>query len=540
MVVGEADKGWTCAKAVLGFERIAIGSPKLCSSGLARLKLLAEEAGVSAEPEFVAAFIRHCLDLADLKALYESIVAAVKRGDRRHRLGHRLLLQDADQGDRGRDRRAERAVPLRRDHVDASLARRAIQGGVARLTQATTGTITPAIDAFFAGGEDAIKAFFDQLRTELTQGDQISSVRGMGATTHSAFTFGLSGGAPTSHATQCSYGLQKLKAAPSASGTTLVTAVGDSPLADFFTIFAGRLGRDGDLAAAVGQFKSDFSGLVNAHSARDFLSSLLLTLPGITETLLIGALAVANALIDGFLAVTADAITAVMGILTTEIEIPFLTWLYETVFAEKLTFLNLVTLVAVIPITIIFRVVEGKWRSTAGLPALGAMQASRAGVAPKLVQRIFGILTGILAMAQGLVNGLGDAMGDDAAPILSKITVGIGLFIAGFSYPLIYADAGSLSSLDWATYGIGVSRVLLKIGGIPSGDGDEDVLLSKRVLSVLTSILGCAALAVVISASVKHRKMRRGSPARLHHRHSASCAITGLKPAARQAARIAS
>ena len=81
MVVGNIDEGWTYAKALLGFERIAIGSPKLSSSGLDRLSRLADTMGVSNDPEFVAAFTRHRLDLADLKALYGSIVAAVKRGE---------------------------------------------------------------------------------------------------------------------------------------------------------------------------------------------------------------------------------------------------------------------------------------------------------------------------------------------------------------------------------------------------------------------------------------------------------------------------
>jgi len=80
-VVGEVDHGWTYAKALLGFERIAIGSPKLSSSGLSRLKQLADHLGMSEEPEFVAAYRRHRLDLADLKALYERVVAAVKRGE---------------------------------------------------------------------------------------------------------------------------------------------------------------------------------------------------------------------------------------------------------------------------------------------------------------------------------------------------------------------------------------------------------------------------------------------------------------------------
>jgi alkylation response protein AidB-like acyl-CoA dehydrogenase len=81
MVVGEVDKGWTYAKALLGFERIAIGSPKLSSNGLARLKKLAERLGRTEDPAFQETYARLSLELADLKALYEHHTAALKRGE---------------------------------------------------------------------------------------------------------------------------------------------------------------------------------------------------------------------------------------------------------------------------------------------------------------------------------------------------------------------------------------------------------------------------------------------------------------------------
>jgi len=81
MVLGEVNKGWTYAKALLGFERIAIGSPKLSSNALARLKELANDMGVADDPEFVATYRKFLLDLADLKALYEAVVASVGRGE---------------------------------------------------------------------------------------------------------------------------------------------------------------------------------------------------------------------------------------------------------------------------------------------------------------------------------------------------------------------------------------------------------------------------------------------------------------------------
>jgi alkylation response protein AidB-like acyl-CoA dehydrogenase len=79
--VGEVNKGWTMAKALLGFERIFLGSPKLSGYALTRLGLLAERMGVADDPAFRDQFTRLRLDLADLKALHATYVDVVRRGD---------------------------------------------------------------------------------------------------------------------------------------------------------------------------------------------------------------------------------------------------------------------------------------------------------------------------------------------------------------------------------------------------------------------------------------------------------------------------
>jgi alkylation response protein AidB-like acyl-CoA dehydrogenase len=81
MLVGEVNKGWTYAKALLGFERVAIGSPRLSTNALAMLARLAEDSGKAEDPAFVEAHARFRLDLADLGALYERHVAALRRGE---------------------------------------------------------------------------------------------------------------------------------------------------------------------------------------------------------------------------------------------------------------------------------------------------------------------------------------------------------------------------------------------------------------------------------------------------------------------------
>ncbi len=69
------------AKALLGFERIAIGSPRLSANALAAMQRLATAMGRAEDPVLADRIARFRLDLADLKALYESHVAALKRGE---------------------------------------------------------------------------------------------------------------------------------------------------------------------------------------------------------------------------------------------------------------------------------------------------------------------------------------------------------------------------------------------------------------------------------------------------------------------------
>ncbi|WP_114912106.1 acyl-CoA dehydrogenase family protein [Acidibrevibacterium fodinaquatile] len=80
-LVGEVNKGWTMAKALLGFERIFLGSPRQSAYALIRLKRLAEHVGCADDPLFRDRYTRLRLDLADHRALYETHVAKLRRGE---------------------------------------------------------------------------------------------------------------------------------------------------------------------------------------------------------------------------------------------------------------------------------------------------------------------------------------------------------------------------------------------------------------------------------------------------------------------------
>ena len=358
----------------------------------------------------------------------------------------------------------------------------------------------PAVDGFFTKGEDAIKGFFDQLRKDLGQNDQISNLKGSGATPHSAFTVGPKGGAATSHAPQCTWGMQKLKsglpAATDSAGSVSPTQTAGDPLSDFFDAFIARLTGDGDLSGSFNQLKSDFGRLFNASSITQFFSTLMTVLLDIVETALIGALAVTNAFVDGFLALIDDVIGIVMSVLTTEIQIPVLTWLYEKVFGEKLTFLNVATLVAAIPVTLIFRVAEGQYPSAA-LRTVGALQASSPTVASRVAQKILMLFNAMFTLAQGIINALGDFNGDAAPPLIGKLSAGFGLIITAITVPAIFN--ASPSTTDWLIFGLGVAWSLAGVLAL-----DKFKLANQAALPWVTMLMSLTLLAATVVAYIEN------------------------------------
>lgn len=79
-LVGEPNRGWAMAKALLGFERIFIGNPRLPEYALNRLKLLAEKLEAFGDPVFADRFTQLRLDVYDLSAGFQRYVAIMKEG----------------------------------------------------------------------------------------------------------------------------------------------------------------------------------------------------------------------------------------------------------------------------------------------------------------------------------------------------------------------------------------------------------------------------------------------------------------------------
>jgi alkylation response protein AidB-like acyl-CoA dehydrogenase len=80
-LVGDLNQGWTMAKALLGFERIFIGSPKQSQYALKRLETLATALGLERDPAFLEKLTRLKLDVLDLESVYRRYADIVRRGE---------------------------------------------------------------------------------------------------------------------------------------------------------------------------------------------------------------------------------------------------------------------------------------------------------------------------------------------------------------------------------------------------------------------------------------------------------------------------
>jgi len=383
------------------------------------------------------------------------------------------------------------------------------------------------LDAFFESEEQKIADFFTSIRNALgpqlqepviqllsapsgaADASPIAGTAGAGTTVHTLFSVRPKGGThKVSHAVACTWALRKLthhltEVGPPPTGTA--GAPGDTPppapLQAFADGFVQRLTSDPVLAPAIAKTKADFkSSLGNIHSLDDFLERLTVAdLLDVLEDLLVGGLAVLNALFDGLIAVLADLVEWVKYLLNEPIQVPVLTALYrEMTGGQQLTLLSVVSLVCAVPLILILRLVDGAWpdfsdeTARAGEPwGLGLTTAAKA----------FGIVNGLCWLVNGLVRSVIDYYTGATEGIGAKLNQVLGKFLLLwnivrniFAFPNV---SGTATHLEWEAWGIGL---LGTIEGILFYFGKGWSMLAGPGLAVLGSILvaiqSAAAIAV--------------------------------------------
>jgi hypothetical protein len=340
-----------------------------------------------------------------------------------------------------------------------------------------TKTVQPILQK--AIGTVDVAPYFTKFKKELGLNNQINGVRGSGSTPHSIYN--VKG---TSCSVQASWGTQHLKSGLSSggsgtahvgqrSGAIAVRRLGaqgdDNSLETFLEGFWSNVlsGKDAEI---FNQLKSDISSAFNAQSPRDFFDSLLSALIDTVELLVQTALSMVGDLAVGICDYVTELVDSIISALNYPIDIPPITQLYKLLFNEDLTLLNVVMLVAAIPVTMVFRLLEEKYPSEMLQPITtsDALRASALGssAAPIAAQKACFIVTGVLSAAYGMCSAVGDNPKGATPEWLGAATAGIAALMTAFSAPWIYTDSDSITDTDWEPWGFGTACVLVNIAAV--------------------------------------------------------------------------
>ncbi|MBV9600128.1 MAG: hypothetical protein JOZ87_25170, partial [Chloroflexi bacterium] len=370
-----------------------------------------------------------------------------------------------------------------------------------------TRTVQPAVDDFFGRGEKAINDALNGLANALG-GAPPTGLKGGGSDAHSTFTVTpKGGGTPSSTTTQSTWALQKLKGGLSSGGGGLAlpralaaTSSSEDGLASFFTSFAGRVGGNGDLSAQWTEVKNGAQGLGNASSAADFLKQGVAELLRIVALVLNGALAVGQAFMDGLFGQISQLVSLLFdansGLFNLELDIPVLSWLYQKLFNQPLTILNALLLVISIPVTLIWRIVEGQWPAQSVRTSPAALGADAVQVLNPFPARLVGMTGGLLTVTFGFILAAVDSFGAGEPPVaLGRCALVCSMLVSACTTPTNFLETPN--SHDWTVWGLGLGVAALNVPAsitFSKATGELLIYLLPVLLSLL-SIVQIVALA---------------------------------------------
>jgi len=391
------------------------------------------------------------------------------------------------------------------------------------------GTVLPAVDGFLTTAEDDVKNWFASLKADLGTDYQVSNLPASQSSAHTAMAAGKNGQNPQSYAVQGGWGIQKMKAnmgaatVPSAS-LSANAASGDDPLADLFNAFLASIQSNPDLNQAWNQLGTDFNGLFQASSVGGFFKTLLNVFLDAIEALIEGGIAITKAVTDGLLTAFDDIIKGLFdpstGLLTAEIDIPVLSWLYNALTGEKLSILSLISLVLAIPVTVMYRVIAGNYPSEdLPPPHAGLVEGENAAmqITPAQQRAIaFSAIIGIARIVQGLAKswilffqGCGLPFGKN--PYVFRALVAANFVIVAFSLPVATSDINSVSSYAWTVWGVTAGLTLLSIQPmLPLGLSPAAQELMRIEMTVFNCGLSILQLAAAVVGYMKTSPSKQG------------------------------
>jgi outer membrane protein assembly factor BamB len=295
------------------------------------------------------------------------------------------------------------------------------------LTRAKEGS-----EAFFPTALGKVDDYLKQVASTLDPGTEASTsggrvsagstgigrLRGMGATPHTVLAaapkHGDSGQPPSSLAVQGMWGIHQARQHAEAAAPANQLASADNPLADLVENFI-RDQRLSDPSTPLGKVLADarrqFATSFTVQSPDEFFRLALSDLLALVRIMVTGTLELVQKFIDTLL----ESIDAIVDGLRNvgELSIPILSPLWEAKFGKPLTFLDLLAFVVAIPVTLLYRIIEGRY------PGEDRLLEGTDG--PRLV---LNRVAGLTSAAAGIAAGVFTAYVDTARILSGGIIVG--------------------------------------------------------------------------------------------------------------------
>lgn len=331
------------------------------------------------------------------------------------------------------------------------------------------GSATPTINDLFATAEAKIDSAFSSIISSLEgaaaaedQGlraaNSIGGLNGMGATPNTIFAVGPKGsGQSSSQAVPAMWGVHKLRQKYPQGSLPPGGPGSDNPLATFLQNFGASL-LTGSYSTSYSLLKSGFHAQVHFGSAQAFLASLLGDLLGAIETLVDDVLAFVQYLVDGVVANAAD-IAGLMGA-AGSVQIPVLSEIWQALTGAPLTVLDVIAFVVAIPVTLIYRIVEGAY------PGDELSSSSALSDTQQVWQRVEGVASTVNTVLYGLFSAISDAVAISGGELTVLATLYGVVVSLGVAFDLVVGDV--LTPEVWVVVASIIGLVLLLLNAIPS------------------------------------------------------------------------
>jgi hypothetical protein len=333
------------------------------------------------------------------------------------------------------------------------------------------------VDTKFAAAQQQVQAYFGNLEQYFEPGVSFNAyVNKLGSNPASGPLGGnsLAAAATTTahaqNASTCNYVFSKAQAhyaSPqgAVAMATLRTRLADTDLiSDIITAVSQNWPQDTvtSKTAAVQSFVKS-----NLSDPRAFFDLVMVDFLNAAKDLVLFVLDTVQAIIDKILAVAAQAIDTLAGVLTANIDIPIVTWLYRQITktsenpnGDQLTLLDLLSLLLAVPATILYKVMLGGGQAPPfqqsdlqtlqqGLPwpnVPSAVAGASVGDLPSALVTNMGVVASIAAFFGAFMNPAADALAFTPEPL-----PGFTQFLSWAS--VIQSSVSQVTGAPWSTFG---------------------------------------------------------------------------------------